>query len=131
MAQGANVRVGQVHDVDVIANRRAVGRGVIFAEDRDLRRFLYRRLQDAWDQMGFGIVVLATFFGGARGVEVAQGDKLQAVGDVEGMQQLLQEKFRPAVGIYRPLPFVFGDGDVLGISVGGGGGREDHAADSG
>jgi len=91
MAEGADVGIGQVHYVDVIANGRAIRSGIIISEDGDFGRFFCSCTQDARDQMGFRIVVLAAFFGGAGGVEIAQRNELQGVGDVEGMQQAFHE----------------------------------------
>ena len=51
--------VGQVVDVDIIANAGAVGRGIVVAKNRDLLALPERNLQHDRDQMRFGIVIFA------------------------------------------------------------------------
>ena len=71
--------------MDVVADGRAIGSGIIFSEDGEFGRIFPSSRENTGDEMLFGIVVLAAFFGGAGGIEVAQRDELQAVGDVEGV----------------------------------------------
>ena len=80
--EGAEVGVGQVLDVDVVADAGAVGRRVVGAEDGDVLALAERDLEDERDQVRLGRVVLAdrAVVGGAAGVEVAEGGVAQAVG---------------------------------------------------
>ena len=54
MLQGANVGVGEVVDVNVIAQARAVGRRVIVAKDLQLGACGRRCQKRERDQMGLG-----------------------------------------------------------------------------
>ena len=76
---GENVRPGQINDVNVVPDTRAIGRRVIRAKDLAMRRLAERDPEHVGDQMSFDAVMLAEFGAGAGGVEIAQGNELQAV----------------------------------------------------
>src|SRR5258705_13913358 len=73
MLQGSHVRIGQVVDVNVVANAGSIGSGIVSAEDLEFGAFL-RGGKSKWNQMGLGIVQLADLaaFVGTGGIEVAQ-----------------------------------------------------------
>ena len=119
------MRLAEVLDVDVVADRGAVRRVVVVAEDADLRPPARRRRQHERDEVRLGVVRLAAARGGAGGVEVAQGDEPQAVGPVEALEQALDEELRPAVGVDRPLRVALRDRDLGRDAVGGAGRGED------
>ena len=70
------MRVGQIHDMNVVAKAGAIGRGVILAEDVD-RRSPSRRLYRARNHVDLGGVILTEFSIriGASRVEVSQADR--------------------------------------------------------
>src|SRR5439155_21179283 len=78
-AHGENVRAGQINDVNVIADTRAVGRRVIRAKELAMRRLAERNPEHVGDQVRLDAMMLAEPFAGTGCVEVAKGDKLQAV----------------------------------------------------
>jgi hypothetical protein len=60
--EGADVRVGDVEDVDVVSNASAVGGGVVSAEDVDMRQIAGGGIEDAGDEMRFDAMVFAAVF---------------------------------------------------------------------
>src|SRR4029077_3446260 len=66
------VRVGQIGDVDVVPDARAVGGRIVVAEDRQLGPAA-GGAQDGRDQVRLRIVILAELVRGARDVEIAKG----------------------------------------------------------
>ena len=73
MLQGQDVGVGQVGDMDIVADRRAVGRVIVFAEDAERAADAHGRLQGQRNGVGLGLMPLAdpAFDVRAGGVEVA------------------------------------------------------------
>ena len=59
LLQRQQVRLGQVVDVDVVADAGAVRRRVVGAEDLDVRPLPERHLEDERDQVRLRVVVLA------------------------------------------------------------------------
>src|SRR6056297_444316 len=77
-----HVRVGEVRHVDVVADRGAVGGGVVGAVHRDAVALTAGDLQHQRDQVGLGVVALGPSGRGTGGVEVAQGGGAQPVDPV-------------------------------------------------
>ena len=73
------VRVGEVRDVDVVADARPVRGRVVVAEDGQLGAALGGG-QDVRDEVGLGVVVLAERVGRAGDVEVAEAHAAEPVG---------------------------------------------------
>jgi hypothetical protein len=130
---GQDVGLGQVIDVNVIADARAVGRGVVRAEDRDGLAPPQGRLQDDRHQVRLGPVVLADagVGGGPGGVEVPQGRVSQAVGPGVVPQGVLEVQLRLPVGVDGVGRMVLRNRGREGAAVGGGRGGEDDPADAG
>ncbi len=116
----------EIEDVDVIADAGAVRRLVIGAEDRDMLLLAERDFQDVRNEVRFDAVILAEFFGGASGVEVAQRHVAQAVDFVVPAEHFLEHQLRFAVGIDRALRERLVDRHTLGDAEGGAGGGEDE-----
>src|SRR5712671_3274273 len=100
--------LGKVINVNVIANAGAVGRGIIRAEDLDLRPLAKNGLQDERNEMRFRIVIFANLGigAGAGGVEIAECSTGPAIGRRIIGQGALHGKFGPAVWINRSLGLV-------------------------
>ena len=124
------MRLGEIDDVDVVADGGAVGGGIVSAVDVD-GTVLGGGLEDERDQVGLGIVALAVALGGTGGVEVAQRGAGEASGGGGPAEHALEEELGLAVGVGGLRGGVFGDRQVFGIAVDGGGGAEDEALDSG
>src|SRR5262249_27217735 len=103
MLEGADVRVGQIGHVNVVANRSAVGRRILIAEYADFFVSIGGRGEDVGDQVGLRIVIFAATLGGAGGVEIAQAHGFQAVSCVVGFKKAFEGELRPAIRILWPL----------------------------
>ena len=131
MLESANVRIGQIGHVNVIANGSAVGRRILVAEYADFFMRIGGRGENVGDQVGFRIMIFAAAFRGAGGVEIAEAHGFQAVGCVIGFKKALESKLRPAIGIFWPLRRVFPNRHFLGFAVDRRGGGEHKTADAG
>ena len=129
-SQGELMRFGEVAHVNIIPNAGAIGSGMLGAENGNGFVSAEGGLQDARDEMGFGVVMLAEFCGGTGGVEVAEDDRLGAGLIGVPLEHLLKHPLGFAVRIDRPLQGGFGDGDGFGDAVGGAGGTENKFADA-
>src|SRR5271155_4007464 len=74
MFERTQMRFGEILDMNVVADRRTVGRRIIGTINVDLPPLSERRLQNARDQMRLGLVAFADLTPGigAGGVEIAQ-----------------------------------------------------------
>ena len=73
------MRCGEVGDVDIVADRSAVGRVVVVAEDRKVRHVSLQRHHRARNEVRLEVAQLADAAGriGAAGVEVAQRESIR------------------------------------------------------
>ena len=124
--ESAEVGIGDVHDVDVVADAGAVGRRVIGAKDFDVRNRARGGIEYARDEMSFDAMVLAAVGGCTRGVEIAEDRVVEAgIGAIVG-KDFLEADFGFAVGIDGIFGVVLGYGDNARLAVSGGGGGEDQ-----
>ena len=123
--QREQVGVGEVLDVHVVADARAVGRRVVLAEDGQRLPLPRGDLQGQRDEVGLGRVPLAEPEGGARDVEVAQADRGEPVGDRVRGEHVVDGELGRAVGVGRPGRGVLPDRHRLRFAVGGRGRGED------
>lgn len=122
--ESAEVGIGDIEDVNVVADAGAVGRRVIEAENFELGDIAESGVENAGNEMGFGAMVLAALGGGAGGVEIAENGVLQSgVGAIVG-KDFLEAELGFAVGIDGVFGMILGNGDGVRLAVGGGGGRE-------
>jgi hypothetical protein len=128
--QRQHVGVGEVGDVDVVADRRAVRCGVVGAEHRDRVAATGGDLQDQRDEVGLGVVTFATPRGGAGGVEVAERRRPEPVDPVVPVEHPLDEQLRLPVRVGRGERGILADGAALGFAVHRGGRGEDEPADA-
>ena len=128
--QSAEVSLGQIHHVDVVADTRAVGGIVVVAEDVEEGTAARSHLGDVGEQVigdALGILTHETRLVGAHGVEVAQ-DAHRPVGGglVDVGQNALDHLLGLAVGVGGDAE---GGGlldrDLGGVAVDGGRGGED------
>ena len=116
--------LGQVLDVDVVADRRAVAGRVVGAEDGDVVALAHGRAQDVGDEVGLGVVVLAQPAAGPRDVEVAQRDRVEAVAAALVADHHVHGELGGAVGALGPGRRGLVHGHAVGRAVGGAGGGE-------
>ena len=129
--QRLDVGIGQIGDVDVVADAGAVGGGVIVAEQGQRRAVAGDRLHRQRDEVRFGIVELANLaIGvGAGGVEVAKSYCAYPMRGTEIGDHLLGGPFRLAVGIDRKFWRILLNWNTVRRPVGRGGAGEDEPAD--
>ena len=118
--------LGDVDDVDVVADAGAVWRGIIGAEDLAFLGLSEGDLEHVGDQVRLHPVMFAEAFAGPGGVEVAEGDELHAVELVIPLEDLLEHQLGLAVGIHRLLRRGLVDGHAVRRAEGGAGGAEDE-----
>ena len=97
-AQGQDVGLGQVGHVDIVAHAGAVAGGIVVAIDLDLFPLAQRHLEHQGDEMGFGMVVLASLGRGACRVESSAAPRSAAVNAIQPVQHPLQDELGLAVG---------------------------------
>ncbi len=128
--QGFEVAAGEVHDVDVVADPRAVVGVVVAAEDAEAVAFTDGGLgNERHEVVGNAVGVFAN---GARlvrtdGVEIAQqSDAPRLVRKGEVPQDLFDEELRLAVGVGSAERKVLGYRGGVRVAVDGGGRAEDN-----
>ena len=116
--------------MDVIADRGAVRRVEIAAEDRELIAFVIGAFQRQRDHVRFAGMALAGLAVAvcASGVEIAQRDRADAMCLVEVAEDALHHQFRHAVGIDRVLRMRLVDRLAGCVSKSGTGRGEDEIA---
>jgi hypothetical protein len=118
--------IGDVEDVDVVADAGAVGRRVIGTEDFEMRNDAEGGVENFGDEMSFDAMGFAAFCGSAGGVEIAKSGVMKAgIGAIVG-KEFLEAKFGFAVGVDGIFGVVFGDGDGVRFAVSGSGRRENE-----
>src|SRR5262245_65702112 len=78
--QRQDVCIGEVEDVDVVSDARAVACRVVVAEDRDVLASPGGGVEYERDQVRFRIVALSAPHAGACRVEIAEGGHTEAGG---------------------------------------------------
>jgi len=99
MLQRAVMGVGQIGDVNVIADGGSVGRRIGTAKYGNLRALAGSGGQDIGNEVRFRLVLLAAIFRGACGVKIAKPDEFQTVSVVVSFEDTLKNHLGPAVGI--------------------------------
>ncbi len=97
--EGKDMGLGEIDHVDVIADAGAVRGGVIGAVDFAMFFLAEGDLEHIGDEVGFDAVVFAVLFGGAGGVEVAEGDVFELVDASVPMEHPFEHEFGFAVGV--------------------------------
>ena len=127
-SQSLDMGLGKIADVNIIADRGAIGCRVVRAENLHFGPVIQCSAQEEWDEVRFtdAMVLSDSPLGvGAGGIEVAQGDKGQAVGVLVRGQCALEGQFGLAVGVGGNSGVIFGDGDGGRLTVNRGAGRKD------
>src|SRR5439155_2209384 len=100
--QREQVRACEVAHVNVVADAGAVGGRVVRAEDGHLGNPAGGRLQHDRNQVRLGLVALAAAGRGARGVEISQADRAQAVRRGVPADRVREGEVGLTVSIRRP-----------------------------
>src|SRR5467141_3886755 len=122
----ANMGIGDIEHVDVITDAGSVGRGVVSTKDIDVRQGAGGGIENARNEMSFHAMMFAALFGGAGGIEIAEGHVVEyGVGFVI-RQNPFENELGFSVRIDRRFPMVFGNGNDFRLTVSGGSGRENE-----
>src|ERR1017187_944617 len=132
-AQGQQMGVGQIGDMDVIADAGAVGGGIVVAIDADRLAASEGYIEDERNEVGFRFVGFAAgdaagAFRSTRDVEVAERGVAQAVDSIEPLEHVLDEKLGFPIIVGGAEARIFLDRDRLRLAINGGRGRKDQAA---
>ena len=119
MFERANMCIGKIGDVDVIADRRSIRSRIVRPEYRDFLLFFRSRLQHIRHKMRFRLMIFTASLGSSRSVEISQRNGFQPIGSVVARQQSLHQELRPAIGIYRPLRTRLGNRDLIRLAIRG------------
>src|SRR6267154_3305377 len=119
------MRFRNIQDMDVVANAGAVGRGVIVAENGDVRSVGLNGLQDEGNEMGFVAAGFSAMGGCAGDVEIAEGDEVESSILAIVGEDVFKGELGFAVRIDGGLGMVLRNGDGVGLAVNGAGGGED------
>src|SRR5262249_25135606 len=97
-AESKNMRVGEIEDVNVIANTGSIRSVVVGAVDFDVRFCNERHLQHSRNEMRLRSMVFAKFLRCTGGVEIAQANKFQPMNLVVPAQNFFEGEFGFAIG---------------------------------
>ncbi len=131
IVESADMRVGKVGDMNVIAHAGAVGGRIILTVYADMSARAVCYLQNYGDKMGFGVVRFADFAAdvSSRRVEIAQSDVFKPVRLVIFMHKLLHHMLRLTVYARGILRAVLRNQTASAIAVRRGGGGKDEISD--
>src|SRR4051794_10095575 len=87
------MRLGEIDDMDVIANTGSIRRVVVGPVNLNARFFTERHLKHSWNEMRLRSMVLAEVLRCAAGVEVAQTNKFHSMDFVVPAQNFLEHEF--------------------------------------
>ena len=132
MLEGRDVCPRQVGDVHVVPDCRAIGRGVVGAEDGQPGLTAHGDRDDPGHEVvgAAGVLAMGAVGLRARRVEVAEGDVPEAA-CVQPRQHPLDQDLALAVRGRRPDRRILGDRARRDLAVHGTGRREDECADPG
>ena len=117
--EGADVGIGDVQNVDIVTDASSVRRGVVRAENFELRNDAESGVEDFRNEMGFDTMAFAALHGGASGVEIAESGVMESVvGAIVG-EDFFEAELGFAVGVDGIFGMIFGDGDGVRFAVGG------------
>src|SRR5260370_35504618 len=74
----ADVGVGDIEHVDIVADAGSVGRGIVRAEDIDAGKATAGRIENAGDNVSLHAMMLAALLGASSSVEIAQGHLVES-----------------------------------------------------
>src|SRR6266513_2454224 len=126
LLKSTDVRIGDIEHVDIVADAGSVWRGVVRAEDIDMRQTTASGIENPGNEMGFNAMMLAALPRGSGSVEVPEGHIFEPAVDFVIRQNLFEHELGFSVGVDGRLPMVFGDGNDLGFAIGGCSGRKNE-----
>src|SRR6266567_344084 len=122
----ANVGIGDVQHMDVIANTSAIGSGIVRSEDIHVREDAGGSIQNAWDEVSLDAMMLAAFLRSASSVKIAERRVREPGVELIVRENLFEYELRFSVRIDGRLAMVFRDGNDFRFAIGGRGGRKNN-----
>src|SRR5712692_6562135 len=95
----ADVRIGDIEHVDVVAEAGSVRCGIVRAEDIDMGQSAASGVENPRNEMSFDAMMLAAFLGGSGSVEIAEGHVLEPGVDVVIRENLFEYELGFTVGV--------------------------------
>lgn len=118
--EGAEMGIGDVQNVDVVADASAVGGRIVGAKDFELGNRAKGGVENFGDEVSFDAMGFAAQGGSASDIEIAEGGVMKAGVGAIVREDFLEAEFRFAVGIDGILRMVLGDGNSVRLAVSGG-----------
>src|SRR6266550_954056 len=126
LLKSADVGIGDIKHVDVIADAGSVWCRVVRAEDVDMRQTTASGIENPGNEMSFHAMMLAALLGGSGSVEIAEAHIFESGVDLVIRQNLFEHELGFTIRIDGRLAMVFRDGNDLGFAIGGCGGRKNE-----
>src|SRR6202521_4918458 len=126
LLKGADVGIGDIEHVDVVADAGAVRRGVVRAEDIDVRQPTAGGIENPGNEMSLHAMMLAALLGGSGSIEIAEAHVFEPCVELVIGQNLFEYELGFSIGVDGRFPMVFGNGNDFGFAVGGGSGRKNE-----
>src|SRR5437016_2434535 len=126
LLKSTDVGIGDIEHVDIVAEAGSVRRGIVSAEDVDMRQSTTGGIENPGNEMSFHAMMLAALLGGSGSVEIAEAHVFESGVDLVIRQNLFEYELGFTIRIDGRLPMVFRDGNDLGFAIGGGGGRKNE-----
>src|SRR6202045_1403967 len=130
LLKSADVRIGDIEHVDVIADAGAVRCGIVRSEDIDMGQSTAGGIENPGNEMSFHAMMLAALLGRSGSVEIAEAHGFESGVDLVIGQNLFEHELGFAIRIDGRLAMVFRDGNDFGFAVGGGSGRKNEFLDA-
>src|SRR5207302_466373 len=124
--ESADMGIGNIEHVDVIADAGSVGSGIIRAEDIDMGQATSGGIENSGNEMCFHAMIFAALPGSSGGVEIAEAHVFEPGVELVIGKNLFENELGFSVWIDGRLRMVFRDGNNFGFAVGGGSGRENE-----
>src|SRR5258708_8019866 len=119
----ANVGIGDVQHMNVIANASAIGSGIVRSEDIHVRDAAGSSIQNAGDEVSFHAMMLAAFLRSASSIKIAERRVREPGVELIVRENLFEYELGFSVRIDGRLAMVFRDGNDFRFAIGGPGGR--------
>src|SRR5467141_1640687 len=108
LLKSADVGIGDIEHVDVIADASSIRRGIVSAEDVDMRQTTASGIENPGNEMSFHAMMLAALPGGSGSVEIAEAHVFKSGVELVIGQNLFEYELGFSIGVDGHLPMVFG-----------------------
>src|SRR6266550_6851767 len=126
LLKSTDARIGDIEHVDIVAEAGSVRRGIVSAEDVDMRQSTAGGIENPGNEMSFHAMMLAALLGGSGSVEIAEAHIFESGVDLVIRQNLFEHELGFTIRIDGRLAMVFGDGNGFGFAIGGCSGRKNE-----